>query len=419
MGVITILIDDLLRLLLVLLVILVVSQIIVALMITISYKIRTRRKLPPEKFPHIDMPPIPLGDSGAEIEIYSEGVELFDHMLTAIQNAKETIYFESYIWKSDVLGEKFKEAVIAKAREGVQVLLIYDAFGNLVVPRKFKKYPDDLENLHVLPFWRPQGLIQYLWIGNFKFDHRKILVTDNEVAFVGGYNIGELYRTEWRDTHMRVTGEYVHNLAHSFVKFWNHHRRDRPEIVEPSPPWKGNFRVHRNNPNQKNYPIRSMYLHAIEHAQEYIRFTNAYFVPDPSIRQAIIDAAKRGVRVEILVPWQSNHVIADWLGRHSFDKYLEAGCRLYGYDGEMIHSKTATVDGIWTTIGTANLDQLSLTWNHEINVEIFDSGVAEQMDQIFEKDLTNSHEIMLEEWNSRPRHSKIGEWILSPLWPFI
>jgi len=212
----------------------------------------------------------------------------------------------------------------------------------------------------------------------------------------------------------------VVDLAYAFVDFWNTHAGKKTFISYTAPrQWPDHIMVHRNDPIRLTFPIRGMYLDAINRAQRHIWITNAYFIPDRVILQALIDAAKRGVDVRILLPWQSNHVTADWLARGYFERCLEAGIRIFGYQNAMIHAKTATIDDYWSTIGTANLDRLSLTGNYEINVEIRDVNFADDMEIIFLNDLTNTIEITLEDWRRRAWYQRVGEWILSPLRPFL
>ena len=183
--------------------------------------------------------------------------------------------------------------------------------------------------------------------------------------------------------------------------------------------WDARFRVHRNVPEQLIYPIRAMFLEAIDRARDRVLFTQAYFIPDRELQRALIDAAERGVDVNILVPENSNHVIADWLARGQYSALLNGGVRLWLYQDAMVHAKTATVDGRWSTVGTANVDRLSLTGNYEINAEIFDEDVAAHLEEIFAKDLTNCRELTAEEWRGRPFAAKFSEVVLAPWRPFL
>jgi cardiolipin synthase len=157
-----------------------------------------------------------------------------------------------------------------------------------------------------------------------------------------------------------------------------------------------------------------MYIEAIDKAERSIQLSNAYFVPDRVLLGALKAAAKRGVNVEILVPWISNHVVVDWLTRGHFSECLKAGIRVFGYHN-MLHAKTCTIDGEWSTIGTANLDRLSSVGNYEINVEVYSKKLAQQMEELFECDKSNSFELRLEQWLKRPWYAMLSEKILSPL----
>jgi cardiolipin synthase len=253
-------------------------------------------------------------------------------------------------------------------------------------------------------------------------DHRKILVVDDEVAFVGGYNIGSAYATEWRDTHVRISGPGVWDLKRAFADFWNLHRREHhgaPLQVESPPEWESRIRVHRNVPRLWMFPIRSMYLEAINRASRHIYLTQAYFIPDTDFVGALVNAALRGVDVKILVPATSNHVVADWLSRGFYGELLDAGVEIWRYQGAMVHAKTATVDGSWSTVGTANVDRLSMTGNYEINVEFIDDGMAAEMERIFETDLRNSTQLTRGVWEDRGAHRKFTEAFLAPLRPLL
>jgi cardiolipin synthase len=167
------------------------------------------------------------------------------------------------------------------------------------------------------------------------------------------------------------------------------------------------------------FPIRAMYLEALDRANEHIFLTHAYFIPDRAMRAALVEAARRGVDVQVLVPEHSNHVTADWLGRRHFHELLQAGVRIFRYRRIMIHSKTATIDGIWSTVGSANIDRYSLLGNYEINLEIYSRRFATQMERMFELDKTNAKELTLEEWAKRPLSAKIVERVLTTLSPLV
>jgi cardiolipin synthase len=250
-------------------------------------------------------------------------------------------------------------------------------------------------------------------------------VVDDTVGFVGGYNIGAPYATEWRDTHCRITGPGVWDLARSFADFWNLHREKRlrrsepPMLMTTVSTWEPRIRVHRNVPRLWMFPIRSMYIEGINRAQRNIWMTHAYFIPDEGFVDALVEAAGRGVDVALLLPAKSNHIVADWISRGYFRRMLDAGISIHRFRDAMVHAKTATIDGNWTTIGTANVDRLSMSGNYEINVEIIDASLAQEMERIFETDLTNALELTIAEWEARDVYSRFTEMILKPLRPLL
>ncbi|MFL5800135.1 MAG: phospholipase D-like domain-containing protein [Roseiflexaceae bacterium] len=394
-------------------VLLIAQGLVIAVLVAIAEA--RKRRAPPTSFPH-ERRLVSEVDS-SEVRIYTDGQALYNAMLAAIDQAKETIYFETFIWKGDTLGQTFKDRLARKAAAGVQVYVIFDSFANLVVSPSFKRSPATINTLEY-------RTLERVWYAldprRYARDHHKLLVVDNQIAFIGGFNIGKLYATAWRDTHLRIRGPAALDLAYVFADFWNNNRAQRPPIESaPARPWPGKIKVYCNDPARLVFPIRGMYLDAINRAHSHIYLTNAYFIPDRVVLSALAAAAERGVDVRVLLPWQSNHVTADWLAHTCFGRCLRAGIRLFGYQNAMIHAKTATIDGVWSTVGTANLDRLSLAGNYEINVEIQDTGFAAEMERVFEHDLTNAFEITPQRWASRPWYVRASELILRPLGPLL
>jgi cardiolipin synthase len=368
-------------------------------------------------YPHIEPPvTVPIG-GGSTATTYTYGERLYEDMIAAIESADERILFETYMIKADRVGRRFKQALTDAAARGVDVYVVYDAFGNLVVSPRFLRFP---RPIHSLRFPVLRLTLRLLSPRVWGRDHRKILAVDGRVAFVGGYNIGTLYATDWRDTHVRIEGAAVWELVNAFVDFWNTHKKRGPGLRdEGAPTWDPTVRAHRNVPSQLTYPIRTMYLEAIDRARQSIRLTAAYFLPDRDIVAGLIAAARRDVRVEVLLPAVSNHVITDWLARGFFGELLDAGVRIHRYDDWMVHAKTITIDGEWSSIGTANIDRLSLTGNYEINLEIHSAELAAHLNDVFELDLTNAKELTAAEWGKRGAARKGCEWLLRPLRPLL
>jgi cardiolipin synthase len=242
---------------------------------------------------------------------------------------------------------------------------------------------------------------------------------------VGGYNIGTPYATEWRDTHVRITGPGVWDLKRAFADFWNLNRRrriggsERPLLLDTASDWEPKIRIHRNVPRLWMFPIRSMYIEAINRASRNVWMTHAYFCPDQDFVDAMKDAAARGVDVRLLLPLKSNHIVADWISRGYFSQLLGAGVRIFRFKDAMVHAKTSTIDGTWSTVGTANVDRLSLQGNYEINLEVIDESFAERLEEIYRTDESNCLELTHAEWEARDLHRKFTEAILAPLRPLL
>ncbi len=386
-------------------------QLVLAISLTLVDSWRRRGKKP-QPFTTLEPQDVTIGRG--TVTTYTNGVHLYEDMLAAIEGARSQVLFETYIWKGDETGERFKQALTAAADRGVEVYAIYDAFANLVVDPRFKSFSGVLRVLKYPIYnagWR------FFDIRRYGRDHRKVLVVDDDVAFVGGFNIGASYATEWRDTHCRITGPAVWDLKRSFADFWNDHRGGRrPLLLETTDAeWEPRIRLHRNLPRQWMFPIRSMYLEAINRATRNIWMTHAYFIPDQDFVDALVTAARRGVDVKILVPRTSNHVVADWISRGYFGQLLGAGVQIHRFEGAMVHAKTATIDGKWSTVGTANIDRLSMSGNYEINVEFIDTGMAKVMEAIFATDLEQCSHLAPRDWNARGIHRRFTEAVLNPL----
>jgi cardiolipin synthase A/B len=372
--------------------------------------VRRKRHQPQGRFPHQYLEMVKVGKN--KVRLFDYGRELYDAMLADIDGARESIYLETYIWKSDAVGQAFKDHLARKAAEGVEVYVIFDNFANIVVPGKFKVFPS---NINVLRYQAIRSPLQLFDLRRYALDHRKLLIVDGSVGFIGGYNLGAVYATRWRDTHLRIQGRAAADLAQSFVDFWNLHnhpsRRIQRHYARCFDPL---INTRETNAMRLTFPIRDMYIEAISRAEQHILLTDAYFVPDRVLLGEMKDAAARGVDTRVLIPWTSNHIIVDWLTRGFLTECLKAGIRVFGYR-HMLHAKTCTIDGQWSTIGTANLDRLSSVGNYEINVEVYSEKLAQQMEELFEQDISNAFELTLDWWLNRSWYMKLSERILTPL----
>ena len=396
--------------------------------VTVADELRKRRSPQSGEFPRTE--PVTVDGAGSKMTVFTYGADLFEDMLAEIENATQRVFFETFIWKPGVVGRRFKDALIAAAKRGVEVYIIVDRFGNLnVLDWEFKSWPD-IAGLHVMkfPLIRP-GLI----IGNPRQtgrDHRKLLIVDSTVAYVGGYNIGDMYATQWRDTHLRVEGDAAWELENSFIDFWNDHRERKIHDrlfgdALPSLPdkgarrWDARVEAASNSPYRLLFPVRGMYCDALDRANSHAYITMGYFIPDREILHALVGAANRGVTVRVLIPEYSNHIIADWAARPYYSDLIDAGVELWLFQDAMVHAKTMTVDGRWTTIGTTNIDRLSMTGNFEVNLEVHSAELAEHMEKVFEVDLTNSRLLTPQEWAGRARIKQVGERLIRPLGPLL
>ncbi|GAA4480896.1 phospholipase D-like domain-containing protein [Enteractinococcus fodinae] len=354
----------------------------------------------------------------SELTIYTSGEQLYEDMLDAIHGAEHSILMETYIWKADEIGQRFIDALNQAAERGVQVYVLFDGFANLVVPRSFYRQFSDRVRVIRLPviglrFWK--GPIRHTGL-----NHSKILAVDNEIGFVGGYNIGSHYAKYWRDTHLREIGPGVWDMQHSVAQLWNEMTKPPNQIPwEPPRTWQPEVEVNANLPVQLVYPIRQMYLHAIDRASEHIWVTTPYFIPDQQIVEGLIAAADRGVDVRVMVPKNSNHIVADWASRGFYGQLLDAGITLLLYKSSMIHAKTATIDGEWSTVGTANIDRLSLSYNYETNVEIIDPRFAAELEKVFLADAEHCEVIDSAQWRERHPMARVVEHALKPLRPLL
>lgn len=356
--------------------------------------------------------------SGSALTIYTDGGTLYDDMLEAIDGAEHSVIMETYIWKNDELGQRFIDAFNSAAERGVRVHLMYDGFANLVVPKSFYAQLSDRVFVHRLPVFRRK-----IWKAPLRYtglNHSKVLVVDDGIGFVGGYNIGALYAREWRDTHIREIGPAVWGLRNSVARVWNERCSSDEAIPWISPDtWRSPVSVAANLPVQLVYPIRQMYLDAIERAEHRIWITTPYFVPDQQIVLALRHAAERGVDVRLMVPKESNHILADWVTRGFYGQLLSSKITLLLYTASMIHAKTATIDGEWSTVGTANIDRLSLTFNYETNVEIVDVDFAREMERIYETDSEHCETLTPSDWDRRTRSARLAEAALLPFRPLF
>jgi cardiolipin synthase len=347
------------------------------------------------------------------------GRESFPAMLAAIRGAKSTVHLEIYILRSDRIGQEFKGQLIERARCGVQVRLIYDGLGSFGLSTAYLAQLQDagVETLEFHPVvpWRAR------W-GLNKRDHQKILVVDDQVAFTGGINIGDEYVPiedgggGWHDMHARLEGPAVFDLARLFRANWiknggaPYPEPAMPPAVTVSQENMALVQVISNARLRTRFLMRRAYLHAIRRSERRICIMNAYFIPDHVLRRLFGRAVRRGVDVRVIVPATSDVAAVYYATRHLYSSLMRRGVRIYEWPERMMHAKTGAIDGVWSTIGSYNLDRRSLLHNFEVGLLILDRSMGRTLERQFDDDLKRCREVILAEWERRSALHKILEW---------
>lgn len=383
---------------------------------------------------------------GNNVELLVDGPATYEAMFAAIESAKDHINMETFIFEDSEVGQRFAQALIAKQKSGVQVNLIYDSVGSISTPKEFFQLLKDagvnvLEFNPINPLKARKG-----WQVNHR-DHRKLLIVDGEIAFVGGINISSVYSSgsfsrrsdrrssddekdesdnknaanqnvpkkdiPWRDTHMRIAGPIVSEFQKLFIATWNSQKGDPlatknyfPDLISQGK------EIVRSIGSTPDEPYNQMYvtlLSAINSAETQIFLTNAYFVPDPQMLVALKEAAGRGVDVRLLLPERTDSSLVFYASRSYYDELLAAGVKIYERQDALLHAKTGMIDGVWSTIGSTNLDWRSFVNNQEINAVMLGQDFGAKMQALFEKDLQVSKLITLETWRARSIAARIKE----------
>lgn len=332
-------------------------------------------------------------------------------MLSACSQAKKTIRFEQFSFESfkeGEIGRRFAELFASKAREGIMVRVLVDSIGSAELFRSdvLSTMADagvEVEWNTVGAPWRPLRFLLHL-VRN----HRKLVVIDSDVAFVGGVIINERARN-WRDTHMELQGRIAKELRFAFDDLWHTVRGGDDSLLDVPGERQNGFEVAVNTPGVTHRRIRNDLIGKIRRARKRIWITTPYFSPDRGLLRMLKRAAHRGVDTCILLPKNSDQLAADLAARSYFTSLLRAHVRLFLYEGEILHAKTAVVDNAWATVGSANLDPLSLYYNHELNVHTVRGDVVTVLGKQFLEDLGHAQEVLLQQWRMRPWYEKLIE----------
>ena len=365
--------------------------------------------------------PLTLGNG---VTLLQDGPATHQAMFAAIREARDHVNLETYIFEDGAVGQQFSDLLLERQAAGVQVNLIYDSVGALMTPQSFF---DRLRagGVRVLEFnpVNPTTRNRKTWLLNNR-DHRRQLIVDGRIAFVGGVNISDSYTSSpggkrsrpgrepvgdvdsgWRDTHVRIEGPVVAEFQKLFMDTWARQKgeplADQDYFPDLHPAGEEVVRAIGSTADDDASPVYLTLVSAISRAEREVLVTVAYFGPDQSLLDALTGAARRGVDVKLVLPSYTDSWPIFHLGRSRYTELLRAGVGIHERRGAVMHAKTAVIDGVWSTVGSSNLDGRSFLHNDEINAVILGRDFAAQMDAMFAADLAESEQIVLEEWQRR------------------
>ncbi len=351
--------------------------------------------------------------------VLQDGKETYESILTALRKAEKHIHIEYYIFEEGEIADQIKDILVKKAaKEHVVVRFIYDSVGSWNLSngyvRELQKAGVRTEAALPVRFPTLTSKVNYR-------NHRKIIVVDGKVGFLGGINISDKYikgdpelKVPWRDTHLRLEGDAVNDLQLIFLTDW--YFLTDEEIAEESVYFPGSeieeeciVQVLASGPDTDFQGVMKAYFSAITTARDSLTIVSPYFIPNEAVLTGLKTTAASGVKVRMMLPGVSDSKLVQFASQSYFEELLESGVKIYLYYGGFIHAKVLMVDGIYSTIGTANMDFRSFEQNLEVNAIIYDRGIHHELITQFEKDLERCKEVTLEEWRQRHRGRKITE----------
>jgi cardiolipin synthase len=346
---------------------------------------------------------------GNRVLLLKDGGPYFAELLAAIGGAKSYILLETYILAGDQTGWRIARALAAKAKEGVEVALACDGYGSMGLDPYFAEFLLDA-GVRLFVF-HPISILRRRWPWS-KRDHRKLCVVDGRVGLVGGMNISDDYAAledggrGWRDWAVRIEGPAVEQLDRLFRRFWKRYRRRHPlrSAPLPAPTFPGGHVVRfvANFARRDRAEIRREYLRAIAAAERQVRLTAAYFTPDRGLLRALVRAARRGVRVELITAGATDVWLSRSIARGLYGPLLKAGVDIFEWNEVILHAKAAVIDSRWSTIGSANLNHRTYLMDYEVNATILGPEVATALEDQFDVDRRRSLAVTNEVWRARP-----------------
>nr|WP_296956314.1 cardiolipin synthase [uncultured Mediterraneibacter sp.] len=363
-----------------------------------------------------------------DIRIYTDGKEKFHALIEEMKQAKKYIHLQYYIIRSDELWQQIEPVLIAKAHEGVEVRVLFDSMGcRTMHNRDWERL--EREGVQVAEFF-PAFLGQLQLRMNYR-NHRKIVVIDGRIGFVGGFNVGREYLGldskfgYWRDTHLCIEGAAVTSLAVRFVLDWNYAAKEnlflRDSLFELPQYVRGGHdpvQIISSGPDSQTKTIHDNYLHLIHSAKDHVYIQTPYFIPDDSILDALKIASRAGIDVRIMIPCKPDHPFVYWATYSYIGDMVAAGAKCYVYNNGFLHAKTLSVDGMVACVGTANMDIRSFGLNFEVNATIYSERTVQKLERAFENDMNQCTYITRKIYEERSLVIRIKEQfsrLLSPL----
>lgn len=358
------------------------------------------------------------------------GETKFPEVLEAMRQAKHHIHVEYYIYEDDEIGRAIEEILIEKSKSGVEVRFIYDDFGSASIRKTLAKRLRE-NGVKAFPFYKIK-LIKLASRLNYR-NHRKIIVIDGRISFVGGINVSDKYSNAsvgnelyWRDTHLKIEGDATSILQHIFIGDWNYCSDEKltinelyfpkPEIVETQTK---NIQIVSSGPDSDRPSIYYAIVKSIQSAKKEIFLTSPYFIPGETIIDAMKMASLSGVDVKLLVPGITDSFLVNSAAKSYYTELLTAGVKIYLYQKGFVHAKTLVADRCLAMVGTANLDYRSFDLNFEVNAVVYDEEIANELADNFHLDLQNAEQIEIKAWLNRPKHIQLIEKIVRLISPML
>ena len=365
--------------------------------------------------------------TGNEVKTYINGEDKFRDLFNDIRAAKSFIHIEYYIFRYDDLGRALIKELHEKTKDGVEVRLVIDGMGSKRITKKIIK---EIESYGIKMAVFFPGVLPHINTRINYRNHRKIVVIDGKIGYVGGFNVGNEYVNKgkqfkfWRDTHIRVKGEAVNELNKRFILDWDYaadENMGNMSMYFPVPEVVGNvgMQIVSSGPDHMEEYIKNSYMKIINNAKNYVYIQTPYLVPDSPMMEALKISALSGVDVRIIVPGAPDHFFMEWILSANIGLLMEYGIKIYRYGNGFIHSKTIVADGEVCSIGTANLDIRSFKLNFEVNAFIYNETVAKEQEKIFLDDQLKSKLVTKEEYYKRSRNLKIKESLIRLLSPIL